>query len=63
VGAQGDCEGTIGYEPRGTGGFGYDPLFFPRDTPGKTMAELTPFEKNTISHRFHALQGLAAQLS
>ncbi|MGI6230700.1 MAG: RdgB/HAM1 family non-canonical purine NTP pyrophosphatase [Tractidigestivibacter sp.] len=58
----GRCEGSIGHEPRGTNGFGYDPLFWPNDTPGKTMAELTPDEKNRISHRFHALEDLAAQL-
>lgn len=59
---EGDCEGAIGFEPRGNGGFGYDPLFLPDDTPGKTMAELAPEEKNAISHRFHALEALAAQL-
>ena len=58
----GDCEGLIGHERRGTHGFGYDPLFLPNDTPGKTMAELLPDEKNAISHRFHALSDLAAQL-
>lgn len=59
---QGDCEGTIGFEPRGEHGFGYDPLFLPQETPGKTMAELAPAEKNNISHRFHALEDLASQL-
>ena len=59
---EGACEGAIGYEERGTCGFGYDPLFLPDDTPGKTMAELSPEEKNAISHRFHALQDLAAKL-
>ncbi|MEE8673746.1 RdgB/HAM1 family non-canonical purine NTP pyrophosphatase [Tractidigestivibacter scatoligenes] len=58
----GDCEGTIGHERRGDHGFGYDPLFLPTDTPGKTMAELTPAEKNAISHRFHALEDLAGKL-
>lgn len=58
----GACEGTIGHEGRGEHGFGYDPLFLPLDTPGKTMAELTPEEKNAISHRFHALQDLSRQL-
>ena len=58
----GDCEGFVGFEPRGDGGFGYDPLFLPNDTPGKTMAELTADEKNAISHRFHALEDLAAKL-
>ena len=52
----------VGFEPRGDGGFGYDPLFLPNDTPGKTMAELTADEKNAISHRFHALEDLAAKL-
>ncbi|MDO4428760.1 MAG: RdgB/HAM1 family non-canonical purine NTP pyrophosphatase [Atopobiaceae bacterium] len=58
----GDCEGLVGFEPRGDGGFGYDPLFLPNDTPGKTMAELTPDEKNAISHRFHALEDLSTKL-
>ena len=58
----GDCEGFVGLEPRGDGGFGYDPLFLPNDTPGKTMAELTADEKNAISHRFHALEDLASKL-
>ena len=58
----GDCEGRVGYVPRGDGGFGYDPLFLPNDTPGKTMAELTADEKNAISHRFHALEDLSAKL-
>ena len=58
----GACEGTIGHEGRGDHGFGYDPLFLPDDTPGKTMAELMPEEKNAISHRFHALQDLSRQL-
>lgn len=59
----GTCEGTVGFEGRGSHGFGYDPLFLPEDTPGKTMAELTPEEKNAISHRFHALQDLCAKLA
>lgn len=58
----GDCEGRVGREPRGEHGFGYDPLFLPNDTPGRTMAELTLEEKNLISHRFHALEDLAAKL-
>lgn len=59
----GACEGMIGREGRGDHGFGYDPLFLPADTPGKTMAELAPEEKNAISHRFHALQDLVEQLA
>ena len=59
---QGTCEGTVGHVGRGDHGFGYDPLFLPADTPGRTMAELLPEEKNAISHRFHALQDLLGQL-
>ena len=58
----GDCEGTVGRDPRGEHGFGYDPLFLPSETPGRTMAELPLDEKNQISHRFHALEDLAAKL-
>lgn len=56
--ADGVCEGSIGFEPRGTGGFGYDPLFLPYAAPGKTMAELSPDEKSAISHRGAALRAL-----
>lgn len=59
----GDCPGKIGYERRGDEGFGYDPLFLPDETPGKTMAELSLEEKNKISHRFHALADLARKLA
>ena len=59
---EGFCEGAVGREPRGRNGFGYDPLFLPDDAPGRTMGELSPDEKNAISHRFHALENLAAQL-
>ena len=59
----GFCEGSVGLAPRGDNGFGYDPLFWPDDTPGRTMAELSPEEKNAISHRFHALAALAGQLA
>ena len=58
----GDCEGLVGHEPRGEHGFGYDPLFLPAETPGRTMAELALDEKNLISHRFHALEDLADKL-
>lgn len=53
--ARGECEGEITYEPRGKGGFGYDPVFEIPGT-GKTMAELSPEEKNAISHRGKALR-------
>jgi XTP/dITP diphosphohydrolase len=62
---EGRCEGTLAAEPRGTGGFGYDPAFIPEDTgpdDGRTMAELTPEEKNAISHRGRAARALAAHL-
>lgn len=61
--ANGTCEGSIGFEPRGTGGFGYDPLFMPEATPGRSMAELLVGEKNEISHRGAALRALRAALS
>ncbi|MHB8804927.1 MAG: RdgB/HAM1 family non-canonical purine NTP pyrophosphatase [Coriobacteriia bacterium] len=60
--AEGACEGSIGFEPRGTGGFGYDPLFRPDATPGRTMAELDRAGKNAISHRGAALRALRERL-
>jgi XTP/dITP diphosphohydrolase len=49
------CEGVLAHEPRGDGGFGYDPAFVPNDRDdGRTMAELTPEEKDAISHRGRA---------
>ena len=53
--ARGECPGEILFAPQGTGGFGYDPVFFLPEL-GKTYAELTPAEKNAISHRARALQ-------
>lgn len=58
----GDCPGVIGHELRGSNGFGYDPLFWPDDVPGRTMAELSLDEKNRISHRARALADLAAKV-
>jgi XTP/dITP diphosphohydrolase len=52
---QGECQGIIAFEPRGEGGFGYDPIFYLPEL-GKTMAELTLEEKNKISHRSMAAQ-------
>ena len=49
------CEGAIAPSPRGEGGFGYDPIFLLPDR-GLTMAEISPEEKNRISHRGRALQ-------
>jgi XTP/dITP diphosphohydrolase len=49
------CNGQLAAEPRGSGGFGYDPAFIPDDyDDGRTMAELTPDEKHAISHRGRA---------
>lgn len=52
--SEGICEGTITFAPRGTGGFGYDPLFVP-DGHSQTFAELPETVKNLISHRARAL--------
>lgn len=60
--AEGACEGAIGTEERGEHGFGYDPLFWPEATPGRTMAELPMGEKNAISHRGAALRALREAL-
>lgn len=59
----GEMRGVIRREVSGAGGFGYDPMFEPDDAPGRTSAELTPAEKDAISHRGHALRALAAELS
>lgn len=62
---EGRCEGELISEPRGDGGFGYDPAFVPADTgPGdtRTMAELGPAEKHEISHRGRAARALAQVL-
>jgi XTP/dITP diphosphohydrolase len=57
---EGVLEGTIAEAPRGTGGFGYDPVF---ELPeGQTLAELGPMEKNARSHRARAAQALALKL-
>ncbi|MDD3073765.1 MAG: non-canonical purine NTP pyrophosphatase, partial [Eubacteriales bacterium] len=59
--ADGTCEGIILDGPRGRGGFGYDPLFWLPDL-GKTMAEISPQEKNQISHRGRAIANLVLAL-
>ena len=52
---RGRCEGELPHEPRGDGGFGYDPAFVPDDLDdGRTMAELSIEEKDAISHRGRA---------
>lgn len=57
IAARGECRGRIANEPRGEGGFGYDPLFIP-DGYDKSFAELGTDIKNTISHRARALEEL-----
>jgi len=52
----GECHGVISFEPRGEGGFGYDPIFYLPEL-GKTMAELPLGVKNQVSHRARAAQG------
>jgi XTP/dITP diphosphohydrolase len=62
---EGRCEGRLAAEPRGSGGFGYDPAFVPDDTgagDGRTMAELSDAEKHAISHRGRAARALAGWL-
>lgn len=58
---EGRCEGEITTEPQGKGGFGYDPVFYYADL-GKTFAQATMAEKNTISHRGKALAEVAAEM-
>ena len=57
--AEGRVDGTILDEERGEGGFGYDPLFFSPEL-GKTFAEASPEEKNSVSHRGRALRAMEA---
>ena len=56
---EGVCEGSVAFAPRGHDGFGYDPIFLVGE---KTYAELTPAEKDVVSHRGKALRELAARL-
>jgi XTP/dITP diphosphohydrolase len=59
----GHCSGRLGAAPRGSGGFGYDPVFLPdRDPNGRTMAELDDREKDAISHRGEAVRALRSWL-
>jgi XTP/dITP diphosphohydrolase len=59
--ADGSCEGLIALHPRGSAGFGYDPVFVIGGTD-QTMAELTPAQKNRISHRARAIEALRPAL-
>ncbi|MBP5167391.1 MAG: RdgB/HAM1 family non-canonical purine NTP pyrophosphatase [Oscillospiraceae bacterium] len=59
--ACGECRGSIAHAPRGSGGFGYDPVFMMPD--GRMMSELSPDEKNAVSHRAAALTALKKKLT
>lgn len=59
--AQGSWEGVIAEMPEGSGGFGYDPIFRPRDSQC-TAAQLSAQQKNAVSHRAQALRALVAEL-
>jgi XTP/dITP diphosphohydrolase len=59
--AEGICDGYIAWEPRGTAGFGYDPIFYVPEY-GKTFGEIDPVLKNRISHRAKALAASRAIL-
>lgn len=60
--AEGRVDGQIALAGRGTNGFGYDPLFLPAETPGRTLAELASEAKNALSHRGRALRALRPSL-
>lgn len=59
----GECEGEIAQAERGDNGFGYDSVFIPRHGDGRTFAEMTPQEKDELSHRGKALAQVPAVLS
>ena len=59
--SRGECKGTILESPAGEGGFGYDPVFYVEQF-GKTFGQLTPEEKNSISHRGKAIRGLKEKI-
>jgi XTP/dITP diphosphohydrolase len=60
---EGRCEGRMAAAPRGTGGFGYDPVFVPAGEDGRTMAQLDGAHKDALSHRGAAARALEAWLA
>ncbi len=66
VSAEGTVEGWISEERRGSGGFGYDPVFVPSELDGRTFGEIaegSPEAKHALSHRGRAFRALAQKLS
>lgn len=61
ISVRGECEGSIAFEPQGTGGFGYDPIFIEKST-GRSFASLAGEEKNRLSHRGKALEAFVREL-
>ena len=59
---RGEWPGSIADAPRGEGGFGYDPIFLPHDAAGRAAAELSPAEKDALSHRRIAFTALAERI-
>jgi XTP/dITP diphosphohydrolase len=59
---RGTVEGVVPDAPRGTGGFGYDPIMVPAQGDGRTFAEMTEAEKHALSHRGRAFRALAPHL-
>jgi XTP/dITP diphosphohydrolase len=60
---EGSCDGFIARAPRGSAGFGYDPLFIVPELGGRVMAELSEEEKNSVSHRARAVRALRPVLT
>jgi XTP/dITP diphosphohydrolase len=60
---EGELDGVITHARAGDQGFGYDPVFVPNDADGRTLAQLSPPEKNELSHRGRALRALAVELA
>ncbi len=60
---RGVVEGVVAPAPRGTGGFGYDPIVVPVEGDGRTFAEMSEAEKHALSHRGRAFRALAAHLA
>ncbi len=58
----GECHGTLTYEPIGENGFGYDPVFY-MEQFGRTLAQVTAEEKNSVSHRGRALRAMKEKLT